>query len=195
MVKIERKSRDDLEAIGDPQYIDRNQFDIDKIDGALKPLDGLASDMESRWGVGRLQELCTPATGAKFASAKQKLDVAIMEGSPAEVIERARILTLGWKALEKEALEAGHKPAPPDVWFASAPAEDGKPEIMVAIAKNNSDASLAEAGMSVYTLTEVARIIRAFKEPLMGHIDAAKDNFPKAEIVRIKGEFDDQLPF
>ena len=56
MSRTNRKSREDLEAIGDPDYIPRNEFERDKIDGALKPLDAVASDMESRWGMGRLQE-------------------------------------------------------------------------------------------------------------------------------------------
>lgn len=195
MAKTPRKSREDLEAIGDPDYIPRNEFERDKIDGALKPLDAVASDMESRWGIGRLQELCTTSTSAKFQSAKHKLDLAIMQGSAAEVIERARILILGWKAMEKEAKEAGNNPAPPDVWFASAPEEDGKPAVQYAIAKNNSDASLAEAGMSVYTLVEVARIIRAFNAPMQKHIEKAKETFPKAEIIRAEGEFNDEIPF
>lgn len=195
MAKTPRKSRDDIGAIGNPDYIARDHFDSDKIHGALKPLDALASEMESKWGIDRLQELCTPATGAKFQSAKHKLDLAIMQGTAAEVVERARILMLGWQAIEKEAIEAGNKPAPPDIWIASVGEEYGKPAAQFAIAKNNSDASLAEAGMPVYTLEEVARIMRAFREPVDRHIDAVKDNWPKAEIVRAEGEFDDEIPF
>lgn len=198
MARTERKSRDDLMAMGDLEpHIPRNQWEYDQIDGALKPLDALASEMEARWGVGRLQELVSPATAAKFQSAKHKLDLAIADGGVGEVIKRAGVLMRGWQALEQEAIDAGNKPMPADVWIASVGDENGKPAVQYAIAKNNSDASLAQSGLVVYTLPEVARIIRAFNDGLLCHADAVKAAFPKAVItdVRPKEVVEDDVPF
>jgi hypothetical protein len=198
MARTERKSRDDLMAMGDLEpHIPRNQWEYDQIDGALKPLDALASEMEARWGVGRLQELVTPATAAKWQSAKHKLDLAIADGGVGEVIKRAGVLMRGWQVLEQEAMDAGNKPMPVDIWIASVEAENGKPAVQYAIAKNNSDASLAQSGLVVYTLPEVARIIRAFNDGLLCHTDAVKAAFPKAVItdVRPKEVVEDDVPF
>jgi len=196
VAKTKRKSRDDLVAMGDmAPYINRYSFEYDQIDGALKPLDALAGEMEARWGVGRLQELVSPTTAAKFQSAKHKLDVAISEKSAGEVISRADILMRGWKALEQEAIEGGYKPMPPEVWIASAPAEFGHEAIEFAIVKDNSDASLAQTDMRVYTLVEVARIIRSLEEKSRASIDAAKANFAGAKIVDVREVVDDDIPF
>lgn len=198
MARTDRKSRDDLVAMSDLlPHVPRNAWEYDQIDGALKPLDALASEMEARWGVGRLQELVSPATAAKFQSAKHKLDLAIADGGVGEVIKRAGVLMRGWQALEQEAIDAGNKPMPADVWIASVEAENGKPAVQYAIAKNNSDASLAQSGLVVYTLPEVARIIRAFNDGLLCHANDVKAAFPKAVItdVRPKEVVEDDVPF
>ena len=196
MARTERKSRDDLMAMGDLEpHIPRNQWEYDQIDGALKPLDALASEMEARWGVGRLQELVAPATAAKFQSAKHKLDLAIADGGVGEVIKRAEVLMRGWQVLEQEAIDAGNKPMPADIWIASAEEEYGKPAVQYAIAKSNSDASLAQTDLMVYTLPEVARIIRAFNSGLLANVDAVKDLFPSAEVKDIRPIVEDDVPF
>jgi len=199
MARTGRKSRDDLEALGDhlEPHVPRNEWEYDQIDGALKPLDALASEIEARWGVGRLQELVSPATAAKFQAAKHKLDLAIADKGVNDVIQRAEILMRGWKALEAEALSMGFSAAPADIWIASAPAEYGKPAVQYAIAKNNGDASLSQADIPLYTLEEVARIIRAFNDGLLVHVNAVKTAFPAAEITNVKRRevVEDEIPF
>ena len=69
----------------------------------------------------------------------------------------------GWKALDKEARETGHKPAPPELWYATAPEEYGEKETQIVIARDNSAATLAQTDLPVYTVTEIARIVRAWK--------------------------------
>ena len=196
-MKTSRKSRKDVEAIADYEpYIPRSNWEYDQVDGALKPLDALALEMETRWGIDRLQELVSPETSAKFEAAKQKLNADILAHNVAGVIERANILMRGWKALEKEAMENGHKPFPPEVWVASVAAENGKEAVNYAIAKDNSAASLSQTDFPVYTLEEVARIIRDFNWGLMKHVDEVKKHFPAAKIVDIKGAVEeDELPF
>jgi hypothetical protein len=190
-----RKSRYDIEAIGKPDYAPMQDWQLDQIHGALKPLDEVAADCELRWGKERLQGLVSPETAAKFEAAKAKLDVAIADKDVALVIRRAKNMMAGWKALENEAIEAGHKPAPPELWYATAPNEYGDEELQIVIAKDNSAATLAQTDLPVYTVTEIARIVRAWRSQMDVH--TAKAAFPGAEIVRIDGDdnFEDEIPF
>ena len=192
---VKSKSRYDVDAIGamNTEYVPMKTWEHDQMAGGLKPLDAVAVEMEAKWGRGRLQELVSPATAAKFEAAKAKLDVAIHDNDVPLVIKRSEILMRGWKALEAEAIEAGHEAAPPDIWFCHAPEEDGRPEVRFAIAKTASTANLAQTDLPVYTLDEVARIIRAWRNQHLVH--AAKDIWPDAEVVRLDDIENDELPF
>src|SRR4051794_26416265 len=46
------------------------------IASALAPLDKVVVEAEARWGVGQLERLVSPATAARFGSARKKLDDA-----------------------------------------------------------------------------------------------------------------------
>lgn len=193
MAKV--KSRRDLEAIGKDDHVPLQGWQYDQMYGAMKPVDAIASELELRWGAGKLETLVTPETAAKFESARAKLDVAIFNRDPELVIQRAGVMVRGWKALEAEALRLGHKPMPPELWYATAPAEFGDEQMQFVIAKDNSAATLAQTDLPVYTVTEVARIIRAWRGNL--GVDTVKDIFAGAEIIRIDGEFeeDKEMPF
>jgi hypothetical protein len=193
MTKV--KSRRDLEAIGKDDYVPLQGWQYDQMYGAMKPVDAIAAELELRWGAGKLETLVTPETAAKFESARAKLDVAIFNRDPELVIQRAGVMVRGWKALEAEALRLGHKPMPPELWYATAPAEFGDEQMQFVIAKDNSAATLAQTDLPVYTVTEVARIIRSWRGNL--GVDTVKDIFAGAEIVRIDGEFeeDKEMPF
>ena len=193
MTKV--KSRRDLEAIGKDDHVPLQGWQYDQMYGAMKPVDAIAAELELRWGAGKLETLVTPETAAKFESARAKLDVAIFNRDPEVVIQRAGVMVRGWKALEAEALRLGHKPMPPELWYATAPAEFGDEQMQFVIAKDNSAATLAQTDLPVYTVTEVARIIRAWRGNL--GVDTVKDIFAGAEIIRIDGEFeeDKEMPF
>ena len=189
------KSRDDLEGFGkhDP-YIPRNKWEYDAIDGSLKPLDALASDLERKWGRDRLIELVSPETASKFTTAKAKLDASIAYNDPQDVIRRVNVMMRGWQALEKEAMKNGHKPFPPDVWIACVDEENGKPPLEIAIIKDSADGSLSKSkGISTYSLVEIARIVRLF-EGQKKEIPKIKELFPDSEITKVTWE-DDDIPF
>ena len=190
-----RKSRYDLDAIGKDDYVPLQGWQYDQINGALKPLDAVAADIELRWGKGRLETLVSPETAAKFEAARAKLDVALQDQDVALVIKRAGVMQRGWAALEKEAIASGHRAVPPELWHATAPQEYGEDEVQIVIAKDNSAATLAQTDLPVYTVTEIARIVRAWRSQMCVH--SAKTAFPGAEIVSIKGDehFDDEVPF
>ena len=188
-----RKSRYDLEAIGKEDYVPMGNFDFDKINGALKPLDVMVADIELRWGRGRLETLATPETAAKFEAARAKLDVAVFNTEADNVVRRAGVLMRGWQALEDEAVRLGHKPAPPDMWYATAPEEYGDEEYQIVIVKDTPAATMAETDVPVYTVTEIARIVRAWRS----QSDAAKikDLFKGAEVVRMNELEEGEVPF
>ena len=97
--------------------------------------------------------------------------------------------------METEALEAGHKPMPPELWDCHAPEEDGKPEVSFVIAKNATAATLAEVDVPVHDPRNSPDHTRmAIKK---SSVQTAKTVFPDAEIVRISndGFKDDDLPF
>ena len=191
------KSRDDLEGFGkhDP-YIPRNKWEYDAIDGSLKPLDALASDLERKWGRDRLIELVSPETASKFTTAKAKLDAAIAYNDPQDVIRRVNVMMRGWQALEAEAIKNGHSPFPADVWVACVD-EDNKPAFEIAIVKDSADASLTKLtkkkGITTYSLVEIARIVRLF-EGQKKEIPKIKELFPDSEITKVAWK-DDEIPF
>ena len=196
MKKTPRKSRDDIQAIADYEpYIPHSSWEYDQINGALKPLDALSNELEISWGVDKLITLVSPETAAKFEAAKQKLNVAILDHNVEEVIRRSGVLMRGYKALETEALAAGYKPLPPDLWHCHAEKDADNQEFSLVIAKDASAATLAQTDLPVYTVAEIARIVRAWNGQLLIH--AAKKVFPDAELVKLTGDdmFDDDVPF
>jgi len=195
MTKTKRKSRDDLEGIGkfDP-YIERNKWDHDIIDGALKPYDKLVTDLETKWGYDRLPQLVSPETAAKFQTAKAKMDAAIAyEKNAQEAVNKIGVMMRGWQALEKEAMQNGHKPFPPDVWIACVDEEHGKPPLEIAIVKDSADASLTKNNITTYSLVEIARIVRLF-EGEKREVAKIKELFPDSQIKKVKWK-DDDIPF
>ena len=190
---ITRRSRYDLEAIGKEEYVPMNSFDHDKIHGALKPLDAVAADIERRWGSGRIETLVSPETGAKFEAARAKLDVALHNQDADEVVRRATVMMRGWKALEDEAIASGHGAVSPEIWHATAPREGGDDELQIVIVKDNIDATLAETGVPVYNVTEIARIVRAWRS--QADVHTVKGLFKGAEVVKMRELEDDEVPF
>lgn len=158
----------------------RSPADVDAIGAAIVGLDRDARDLERRWGVGRLVILADDLLRERFIRQRRKLDQAIAEDAPAsEVIPHVEATRRGWQALERAALAAGHAPKPPDVWEVRL--SDGS---VVAIARDNADASIASADgrqLTVYTLDEIARLIERFPQ-----IVTAKRTFPGAIVEAIR---------
>tara|TARA_R110000765_G_scaffold384514_1_gene476217 strand:- start:444 stop:1022 length:579 start_codon:yes stop_codon:yes gene_type:complete len=190
------KSRKDLEAIGNPDYVPMEGWQYDQMYGAMRPVDAIAAEIELRWGVAKLETLVSTETAAKFESARAKLDVALHNKDVQLVIQRAAVMQRGWKALEAEAIRLGHKPSPPELWHATAPDEYGEQELQIVIAKDNSAATLAHTDLQVYTVTEIARIVRSWQSQSLVH--DVKNVFPGAEFVRASdGPLEDSkdIPF
>jgi hypothetical protein len=122
---------------------------------ALAPLDRLAADMETRWGVGRLPSLVSPETAARFASAKRKLDLAIRAKSADTAAARATVLCRGWRVLDAEARALGHAPDDLPVWCIRHPVT----EKSFAIVKHPADAGAAQQRFPDHTVLTLADLV------------------------------------
>ena len=87
------------------------------ISRALAPLDGTARSMELKWGVGRLPELVSPETAAKFGGVQDTLNDLIGEARDvAGIATLAATMQRAWVALDAEATKAGQRPIEPVGW-------------------------------------------------------------------------------
>jgi hypothetical protein len=75
-------------------------------------LDDILSRYDREWGPCRLPTLVSEATKAKYEAVRAALDVGMASWAPDEAAIRAT-MAKAFAAMEKEALEAGHRPLPP----------------------------------------------------------------------------------
>lgn len=149
-------------------------------DAILGPLDAVASAMERKWGIGRLQTLVDEEWALKFQSAATKLNVAIAATDLTAIREKAEVMRRGWLKLDELATAAGHKTwERPDVWEVQAP--NGR---VYAIVKSDVDQRNAEQkdGVATFTLAELAHILQAWEQD--GMVSQLKVDFPDARVVK-----------
>lgn len=167
-------------------------------DYATAPFDRAALEMNRRWGVDRLPELVSPETAAKYGSAMAKLNAAIAANDPAETAARAAVCIRGMAAMDAEAINLGHKPAPAAVWLHE---HDGH---HFGIVRDGGDWTTLQAehpGLHIYTMHEVGIALAQMRQRTIGILDAVKAEFPGAEIqtirqrTQIEEELDDEIPF
>jgi hypothetical protein len=153
---------------------------------ALAALDEVASRIEAAWGIGRLERLVSPESAAKFDRARDKLDEAARSGDRALLAKKAAVMQRGWKALEKEAMEAGHRPDAENVWHCEAGG------VRYAIVPTLADAAALNAnsdGEVAYCLDEVAA---ALSRVYGASVNSVKAAFPGASVSPVG---DDPIPF
>lgn len=146
----------------------------------LGPLDAVASQMERKWGIGRLETLVPEEWALKFHSAAGKLNAALLAADMNAIRERAEIMRRGWVKLDELATAAGAQPwQSADVWEVRSPG--GR---VYAIARTDIDQRNAamKDGVACYTLAEVARILEAWDEDNM--VSILKAEFPDARLVK-----------
>ena len=137
---------------------------VSPIDALCKKLDECAYDMETRWGRGVLQSLCTSETSAKWCRVSNKVDTAIQGGDYDTVKSSTESLIRGWKKMEEEAISMGYSTKMHgQVWFVCSPEAEG---IEYIVCKNELDSARMAAlypakASSIYTLKDIARMIDA----------------------------------
>lgn len=168
------------------------------IEAALKPLDQVAAKMEGKWGCGRLLRLVSPATAAKFASAQNKLDEAILDSEVELVTHRAAVVMRGWQAMDAEAEGAGQEPLPKGAWSLR---QDGK-EYTVVLDRRDCG-KIASLSLSPERVVSLDELLFAWSEwRARKFAEATKALFPGAQVVTepkaksfAGGEPDDEIPF
>lgn len=144
-----------------------------KVDTLLEPLNRVAKEMEEKWGIDRLPGLVPIEMAERFASAAEKLDLAMATGDTERITERAEVMRRGWIKLDEIAEAAGHEAwQQPEVWEGRRP--DGKTFLLV---KDGSTAIKAnrDTGQGVWTLAEIGKLLQHFDTD--GFTQAMKEEF------------------
>jgi hypothetical protein len=165
-----------------------------KTDFALGPFDKAARAMDAKWGVNRLPDLASPATGQRWAQAMVNLNAAIGAADPELVAARVAACLRGFDLMDKEAEAAGHHPITPEAWEFEI---DGK---VCALLRDDAAwpaYSAMRPGVRVYTIREVVNALAAYGQT----VAAVKDTFPGAQVTAIRkstpleAELADHIPF
>jgi len=158
----------------------------------LDKLDTKASEVESRWGVSRLERLVSFETAQKWKRQMDKLNKAISENDVFTMPDLVNGTIKGYEAMEVEVIAQGHKPHDaPVAWTVGLPS--GK---TLAIVRHDKDASLINdlkrnhGDVVVWTLDEIARVIDE-KHVL---VNVIKETKPMVEINPFDFTKGDQLP-
>lgn len=131
------------------------------INQLLDKLDTKAAEVESRWGVARLERLVCFDMAQKWTRQMDRLNKAISESDVFTLPEIVNGTIRGYEAMEADAIAQGHKPHDaPFAWTVGLPS--GK---TLAIVRHPKDAALMNdlkrnhGDVVVWTIDEIARII------------------------------------
>ena len=163
-------------------------------DYALAPVDRLAIEMDRKWGIDRLPELVSVSMSQKYGSAVAKMNAAVEAGDVEECRKRCEVVVRGLQAMDAEAERVGAEKACTDVWEVEV---DGEMFGIMRDGRGWRAIKEQRPELELLTLREVALAYRYFREHWMGELEkAAKQSFPGAEMIDIKGKtFDDPIPW
>lgn len=164
----------------------------------IEQVESVKKEYERRWGAGRLEKLVSAELAARFASAAERYRQARVGISQEELERRAEVVKRGYAALEKAAIEAGHKPAPPTVWTQLDEAGN-----LFVFVRDRADVAQLDPEMfegkrpAVWTIDEVVKVM-SFAG--MDWTNAVKREFFGSELTRIGAPsdvrmIDDDIPF
>jgi len=159
----------------------------------IESVDHLASDLELKWGPGRLRLLVDEQLRAKFDRQRSKFNGAIWSFHDREIEKHAAAMRRAWHVLDRAAEDAGAEPLDPDVFETTL--EDGR---VIAVARNSAEAWVAAhrlgRDVSVWSMQEIARLIDAYPE-----LVDIKTHWPGATVTAVRtslpDEMNDELPF
>ena len=152
-------------------------------------VDAVATEMETKWGHGRLRLLVTDDLRARFDLQSTAWGAACRTYALDEFRRHGDAMRRAWAALDKAATDSGSTPLVPSVWETRL--DDGT---VLAICRDVESAFSQSDGrrVEVWTLEEIARFLSAQKE-----VREVKRVFPGSLVtdVRSTGDFDDEIPF
>ena len=159
----------------------RSKAEFDVIQDHINAVDGIASEMEKKWGVGRLPLLVPPDLSAKFQSQMRKMNDAVWHGDVYDVEVHAAAMHRAWTALDKCASDSGA--AGIDRRAFEFAADDGSVFIICAddqVVNEMARGKTDERQRRVYSMREIEILLRSHCA------DKAKKFFPGAEVKTLK---------
>lgn len=129
----------------------------------LDAVDALATEMERRWGIGRLRLLVDADLREKFDRQRKLFYDAVREGDSETLERECKRMSAAWRRLDQVAAEAGHKHLDPEVWETHDPATGE----VILICRDNIDAAhVVRSGRAsvVYSLAEIGLILSKYAE-------------------------------
>jgi hypothetical protein len=158
---------------------------------ALKPLDRVARDLETKWGCGRLPRLVTPELASRFGSAVDRLNAAIYENDAEAVAHRAGVLIRGWEALDKAATDSGAPVMPEAVWSVKQRGQ------VFTIVRDQADVDkVARASDDPGRVVTVAELLTVWDDfQARRFVAEVKEVFPGATVKRAGEALNDEIPF
>jgi len=163
-------------------------------DHAIAPFDRRIREMDKKWGCDRLPELVSPATAAKWGSTMEKLNAAIYENDPAQVVARVEVALRGIDVMDREATESGAQSADDTIWIIEA---DGHEFGLLRDDRAWPTAKEKFPNLDIVTEREMVFALVEYKQSVVKEaLDAAKKHFPNAEVTKIKPQqHDDPILF
>jgi hypothetical protein len=163
------------------------------VDSALAPVDRLMYDMERKWGQDRLISLVSPETASKFGSAWAKMEDAISDYIPAEVIKRAGAVLRGLQVMDAEAEAAGAELAYGGVFVSQM--SDGTPFGILVDGYDWRVARESYPDLQLFSLHEVGVALQHMQD--WPGVREVKEAFPGAEVkkARLPKTYNDEVPF
>lgn len=151
--------------------------------------DRVAFRYESRWGIGKLEKLCSIDLQEKWTRQIDKINNAIQEKDLFTLPDLIDGAIRGYEALEKDALRLGHAPNRNHLYDVQHPVTGNKYRFVM---DNMAAHESQESGVVVMTLTEVVNLIDAKHEAVY----KTKQAFQGAEVIGvIDWDKGDDLPW
>lgn len=163
-------------------------------DHAIAPFDRRIREMDKKWGCDKLPELVSPATASKWGSTMEKLNAAIINNDPAEVVARVEVALRGIDVMDREATESGAQSADDTFWIIEA---DGHEFGLLRDDRAWPAVREKFPNLDIVTEREMVLALVEYKQSVVKvALDAAKKHFQGAEVTKIKTkEYEDDIPF
>ena len=145
----------------------------------LDQVDAVAVEMEAKWGVDRLPRLVPTDLAAKFYSQLEKLNAALLVGSPADREYHGQRMILAWRYLDSEAAKLGAKALDKRQMEGRLP--DGRVLIVTDTAENAHAITRDNRAAVVWSMAEICRVLWKFEM-----VNEAKVQFEGAEVIECK---------
>jgi hypothetical protein len=154
---------------------------------SIDTADQVATQMELKWGCGRLRLLVTADLTERFDRQRYLWNQAIWHGDLEMVRREATRMIVAWRKLDQAATESGAAPLAPTVWEITL--ADGT---VAAIVPDNIQAHAVVAQgrrVAVYSLDEIGRMLDDYRA-----VSAAKLTFPGASVEAVRRPANDSDP-